>query len=68
MKLSVDFTRLHEARFVRRAAEIAAQRQQQREQQRRSGARAAATTRAEVADGKRELGVAAGGVRQADER
>lgn len=64
MKLSVDFTRLHEARFVRRAAEIAVQRQQQR----RSGARAAATTRAEVADGKRELGVAAGGVRQADER
>ena len=60
MKLGVDFTRLNEARFAVRAAEIAARRQ-------RRDAAGRRTTRVEVADGKRELGVAAGGVRQADE-
>jgi len=61
MKISVDFTRLNEARFALRAAEIAAR------LQRRDAASPFMTTPSEVTDGRRELGVAAGGVRQADE-
>lgn len=61
MKIGVDFTRLNEARFALRAAEIAARRQ------RRDAATPFRTTGVEVSDGERELGVAAGGVRPADE-
>jgi hypothetical protein len=61
VKIGVDFTRLNEARFAVRAAEIAGRRQ------RRDAAAPFATTGVEVTDGQRELGVAAGGVRQADE-
>jgi hypothetical protein len=60
VKIGVDFTRLNEARFAVRAAEIAARRQ-------RRDAAPFPTTRVEVTDGERELGVAAGGVRPADE-
>ncbi|MEI9900810.1 MAG: hypothetical protein WDN31_12555 [Hyphomicrobium sp.] len=57
MKISVDLTRLNEARFALRAAEIAA----------RLARRQQPAIETEVSDGERELGAAAGDVRQADE-
>jgi len=59
VKIRVDFTRLNEARFALRAAELAARRQ---------AGSVVATTQVEVTDGQRELGAAAGDVRPPDER
>jgi hypothetical protein len=58
VKLSVQLTRLDEARLAARAAELARRRVEQRP--------AATSIRTEVDDGKRELGAAAGDFRGAD--
>ncbi len=62
MKIGIDFTRLNEARFALRAAEIAARLVQRNE------AAMQTVTQTEVSDGERRLGAAAGDLRQADER
>jgi hypothetical protein len=59
MKLGASVTRLNEAQLVARAAELVA---------RRRAGQAAQTQANEVSDGKRELGAAAGDLRQPDER
>ena len=59
MKLGVNVSRLNEAQLAARAAELFARRRDELARQQRSN---------EVSDGKRELGTAAGDLRQPDER
>jgi hypothetical protein len=59
VKIDVSVTRLDEAHLIARAAELVA---------RRRAELAAQAQANEVSDGKRELGAAAGDLRQPDER